>query len=203
MFTYFLPNEVPMFNKFINYLKDKISLSEEEIQLIHDVAVLKKLRRKQFLLQEGDVWKNNAFVASGLLRTFSVDDKGQEHILNFAPENYWTGDRESLANGTPSRFYIEAIEDAEVVLITKENFDRLCRQIPQLNEFINAVLHRSFLVSQSRIHDNISLSAEEKFQNFLNKFPAIAQRIPQHMIASYLGVTPETLTRIKRKFAKG
>ena len=192
-----------MFDIFISYLKNKISLSEDEVALIRAGATLKKLRRRQYLLQEGEIWKYNAFVASGFLRAFSIDDKGQEHILNFAPENHWTGDRESLTNRTPSHLNIDAVEDSEVVLITKDNFDRLCQQIPQLNDFINAILHKSFLVSQRRIHDIISLSADEKYQNFLERFPVIAQRVPQHMIASYIGVTPETLTRIRRKSAKG
>ncbi|MCF6404520.1 Crp/Fnr family transcriptional regulator [Chitinophaga filiformis] len=191
-----------MFDAFIQYLRDKITLSEEEVEMIRSVGILKKLRKRQFLLQEGDVWRYNAFVAKGLLKTFSIDSKGQEHIMNFSPENYWTGDRESLMNETPSRFNIDAIEDAEVILIAKENFETLCQKIPQLNNLVNAILQKSFIVSQSRIHANISLSAEEKYQNFLDKFPFIASRVPQHMIASYIGITPETLTRIRRNAAK-
>ena len=191
-----------MFDTFLKYLQDKITLSDEEVELIRSVSILKKLRKRQFLLQEGDVWRYNAFVCSGFLKTFSIDDKGQEHIMNFSPENYWTGDRESLATGNPSRFNIDAIEDAEIILITKENFESICQQIPQLNNLANAILQKSFIVSQNRIHANISLSAEEKYQNFLVKFPSIANRVPQHMIASYIGITPETLTRIRRNAVK-
>lgn len=103
--------------------------------------------------------------------------------------------------GKPSRFNIEAIEDTDVVLITKENFDLLCRNIPQLNDLVNAILHKSFVVSQDRIHAGISLSAEEKYEKFLSQYPQIASRVPQHMIASYIGITPETLTRIRRNNA--
>lgn len=191
-----------MFAAFQKYLTDKIALSEDEIAAIADVATVKKLRKKQYLLQEGDVWKYNAFVCRGFLKTFSVDNNGIEHILNFSPENYWTGDRESLTNGTPSRLNIDAIEDSEVLLIKKEEFEVLCQQIPQFNNLINNILHKSFLVSQSRILANISLSAEEKYQQFLEKYPAIANRIPQHMIASYIGITPETLTRIRKNALK-
>jgi len=187
-----------MIDFFIKYLQDKITLSGEEVEMIRAVAIQKKLRRKQYLLQEGNIWKYNAFVCSGFLKTFSVDDKGQEHIMNFSPENYWTGDRASLMSGTPARFNIDAIEDSEVILIEKINFENLCKNIPQLNDLGNAILERSFIVSQDRIHANISLSAEEKYQNFLKKFSTIANRIPQHMIASYIGITPETLTRIRR-----
>ena len=190
------------FDTFLKYLQDKITLSDEEVELIRSVSISKKLRKRQFLLQEGDVWRYNAFVCSGFLKTFSIDDKGQEHIMNFSPENYWTGDRESLATGNPSRFNIDAIEDAEIILITKENFESICQQIPQLNNLANAILQKSFIVSQNRIHANISLSAEEKYQNFLVKFPSITNRVPQHMIASYIGITPETLTRIRRNAVK-
>lgn len=192
-----------MFDAFLRYLQDKITLSNEEVELIRSVSILKKLRKRQYLLQEGDLWRHNAFVCSGFLRTFSIDSKGQEHIMNFAPENYWTGDRESLASGDPSRFNIDAIEDSEIVLISKANFESICQQIPQLNNLVNAILHKSFIVSQNRIHDNISLSAEEKYQNFLMKFPSIINRVPQHMIASYIGITPETLTRIKKHTLRG
>ncbi|MBC7847432.1 MAG: Crp/Fnr family transcriptional regulator [Flavobacterium sp.] len=191
-----------MFDTFIKYLQDKIKLSAEEIELIRSISILKKLRKRQYLLLEGDVWRYNAFISSGFLKTFSIDSKGQEHIMNFAPESYWIGDRESLATGNPSRFNIDAIEDSEVILITKENFESICQKIPQLDNLVNAILQKSFIVSQNRIHANISLSAEEKYQNFMETFPSLIHRMPQHMIASYIGITPETLTRIKKNGLK-
>lgn len=187
-----------MLDVFIKYLRDKITLTDDEVEMIGAVAIQKRLRKKQFLLQEGEIWKYNAFVCRGFLKAFSVDAKGEEHIINFAPENYWTGDRESLMNGTPAKLNIDAIEDTEVILIEKVNFETLCFKIPALNNLVNAILQKSFIVSQNRIQATISLSAEDKYQYFMDKFPAIANRIPQHMIASYIGVTPETLTRIRR-----
>lgn len=186
----------------IQYLEDKITLSPAEAALIRSVCTVKKIRKKQYLLQEGDVWKYHAFVAEGFLRTFSIDDKGNEHIMNFSPENHWSGDRASLSSGSPSKFCIEAIEDTSIILITDQHFRELCTRIPQLNNLVNAIIQKSFIVSQDRIHANISLSAEEKYLYFLEKFPTIANRIPQHMIASYIGVTPETLTRIRRNNVK-
>lgn len=191
-----------MFDNFKDYLEDKITLSEHEIELIRNVSILKKLRKRQYLLQEGDVWKYNAFICSGLVKTFSIDQKGQEHIMNFSPENYWTGDRESLTTGNPSDFNIVALEDSEIILIEKENFDAICKQIPQFYNMANEILHRSFLASQKRIHDNISLSIEEKYRNFIHKYPSVSNRIPQHMIASYLGISAETLSRIRAQSAK-
>lgn len=191
-----------MFEIFLNYLTDKIELSDSEIQLIEGFCKPKKLRKKQFLCQEGEVWHHNAFICRGLVKTFSIAENGTEHIINFAPENYWTGDRESLINGTPSRLNIDAIEPTELILIEKSDFEKLCAEIPQLNQMVNQIIQKSFIVSQDRILANISFTAEEKYQNFLEKYPHIVNRIPQHMIASYIGITPETLTRLRRNMIK-
>ncbi|UOQ54886.1 Crp/Fnr family transcriptional regulator [Hymenobacter cellulosivorans] len=187
-----------MFELFANYLRSKATFTAEEIAQIEAVTTIKRLRKRQFLLQEGEVWNYNAFVADGCLRTYSVDTKGAEHILTFAVENWWIGDLQSLASGLPARFNIDAIEDSVVLLIRKEEFDRLCQAIPALQQLVNALLHRSFLAQQNRIHTTISYSAEEKYRIFLQEFPVFARRIPQHMVASYLGMTTETLSRIRR-----
>ena len=191
-----------MFEVFKKYINEKSYISEDDLNEILSYATIKKLRRRQFLLQEGDIWRFNAFVCSGFVRTYSIDDKGTEHIMNFSPENYWTGDRESLTNETPSKFNIEALENAEILLIKKEDFEMLCKKIPLLNNLVNNILHKSFITSQSRIHSNISLSSEEKYNNFVSKFPTIANRVPQHMIASYIGISPETLSRIRSQANK-
>lgn len=191
-----------MFDIFLKYLTDKIALSEQEIQLIESVCTSKKLRKKQFLLQEGEVWHYNAFICRGLVKTFSIAENGTEHIMSFAPENYWTGDRESLINGTPSRLNIDAIEPTELIIIEKSDFEKICADIPQLNQLMNQIIQKSFIVSQNRILANISFTAEEKYQNFLEKYPHIVNRIPQHMIASFIGITPETLTRLRRNRIK-
>lgn len=187
-----------MFEIFRKYISEKALLTDEEFKAIEAVSRDKKLRRRQYLLQEGDIWKLNAFVCKGLLRSYTVDSKATEHIMQFAPENHWTGDRESLMTGNPSRYNIDAIEDSELILIGKQDFDRLCKSIPALNDVVNTVLQKSFIVSQERIHANITYSAEEKYQNFLHRFPNIINRVPQHMIASYLGISAETLSRVRK-----
>jgi CRP-like cAMP-binding protein len=191
-----------MFESFKNYILQRNAISEPDLLKIEAVCQYKKLRKKQYLLQEGDVWKYNAFIVKGCLRTFHVDDKGNEHILNFAIENWWTGDRESLHSGKPSIYNIEALEDAEVILITKPDFDQLCQDIPPFNDMINAILQKSFIASQGRIQNFLSLSAEEKYLNFMEKYPQLALRVPQGMIASYLGITPETLSRVRKNKLK-
>lgn len=192
-----------MFETFKKYILEKGAVPVADLLKIEAVCQYKKLRKRQYLLQEGDVWKYNAFIVKGCVRTYSVDEKGNEHILNFAIENWWTGDRESLQNGTPSAYNIEALEDSEVILIAKADFDQLCADIPAFNNIINGILEKSFIASQSRIQTFLSLGAEEKYLKFLEKYPDLAMRVPQGMIASYLGITPETLSRVRKQSAKG
>lgn len=191
-----------MIDVFLKYLSGKFLLSEEESAAFSRFCTIKKLRRRQYLLQQGDVWQKNAFVAKGVLRTYRVDEKGTEHIMQFSIENWWAGDRQSYHSGLPSAFNIEALEDAEIVLIPKADFDRLQIEIPKFGEFTRALLERSFIASQNRIHASISYSAEEKYADFTKTYPDITNRIPQHMIASYLGISPETLSRIRNQIAK-
>jgi CRP-like cAMP-binding protein len=191
-----------MLQNFHQYITKKVFLTDQELGAIEAVCTVRKLRKKQYLLQEGDVWQFNAFVSEGCMRTYRVDDKGYEHILQFSPEKYWTGDRESLLSGTPSRYNIDAIEDSEIVLIVKDDFENLCSRIEAFNRMVNVILQRSFNTAQNRIHSVISLSAEEKYLHFINTRPDLANRVPQSMIASYLGISPETLSRVRNKVSK-
>ena len=191
-----------MFEIFRKYVEGRISLTEEQYGRLESLCIIKKLRKKQYLLQEGDTWKYHAFIAKGCMRTYSIDEKGLEHIIYFGIENWWIGDKESLMFNQPSKYNIDAVEDSEVVLFTDPNFNLACKEIPAFNDMINNILQRSFANSQSRIQAAISYTAEEKYLNFLNKYPGFATRIPQSMIASYLGITPETLSRVRSLSAK-
>ncbi|HEY0653346.1 MAG TPA: Crp/Fnr family transcriptional regulator [Chryseosolibacter sp.] len=191
-----------MLEPFHQYIKSKVALTTDDLKTIDAVCVVKKLRKNQYLLQQGDVWQFNAFVSKGCMRVYRIDENGKEHILQFCPENYWTGDRESLLSGTPARSNIDAIEDSEVVLIRKDDFDNLRIQLEPFNRMVNTILERSFSASQNRIHVSISYTAEEKYLNFITTYPDLANRIPQSMIASYLGISPETLSRVRNKVSR-
>jgi CRP-like cAMP-binding protein len=191
-----------MFDVFQQYISRQTTITDQEFDLIQSVSTLKKLRKRQFLLQEGDTWQNNAFVCKGCVRTYRIDSKGLEHILNFAIEGWWTGDREALLTGNPAKSTIDVLEDSVILLINKENFEMLCHKIPAFNELVNTILERSFVASQNRIHANISFTAEEKYVNFIKTYPTIYNRVPQHMIASFLGLTPEMLSRVRSKAAR-
>jgi len=191
-----------VYDTFQLYLDRKIELTNDEKELIRSVSILKKLRKKQYLLQEGDVWKYHAFISRGCMRMYAVDDKGIEHIIYFGVENWWIGDRESLLNQTRSQLNIDAIEDCEVVLFTDPNFEMICSKIPAFRDMIHAIISKSLNVNQNRILSGISKSAEEKYLDFIQKYADFAMRIPQAMIASYLGIKPETLSRIRKGITK-
>lgn len=188
-----------MFEVFKAYVLRHAEVSEEEFAAIERVARVKKLRKKQYLLQDGDVCRDHCFITGGLLRTYSVDDKGNEHIIRFAAKDWWISDRESLLTGQPSRFNIDAIEDSTVLLFSKPQMDELMDHLPGFSKMINNILNKSFITSQNRIHEAISSSAEEKYHNFVSRYPDYALRVPQSMIASYLGIAPETLSRLRSK----
>ena len=187
---------------FKSYLESRMSLSGTQYEWIWSNCAVRRLRKKQYLLQQGDIWKSNAFVCKGLLRTYSIDEMGIEHVISFAMENWWTGDREALMSGKPSRFNIDAIEDSELVLIEKQRIETICKEIPGFNEMANDIIQRNFIASQIRIHESISSTIEEKYQSFVQRYPSFALRVPQSMIASYLGITRETLSRVRHRTAK-
>lgn len=188
-----------MFQVFKAYVLRHATVSEEEFALLESVAKPKKLRKRQYLLQEGDICHHHCFITKGMLRTYAVDDKGNEHIIRFAMEDWWISDRESLMSGNPSKFNIDAIEDAEVLLFEKTAMDTLMEKLPAFKKMISEILDKSFITSQNRIHEAISSTAEEKYHNFVQRYPAFALRVPQAMIASYLGIKPETLSRLRNK----
>lgn len=192
-----------MFDIFHNYILAKTNnrhpLSEKELAWIQSVFVPKKLRKKQYLLQEGEINKFHCFVCKGCLRMYRVDEKGQEHIFQFAIENWWTGDRESMISGNPSKYNIEALEDSELLMISRSDMDEISEKIPAIKLMVQNIQQNNVIATQNRIHAAISYTAEEKYLNFVKTYPDIIQRVPQQMIASYLGITRETLSRIRKQ----
>jgi CRP-like cAMP-binding protein len=191
-----------MFESFANYLRENAGLTSDELKQIEEVALVKRLRKRQYLLQEGNTSNYNCFVAKGCLRLYRVSDDGSEHILRFAVENWWMADYESYNSGRPSKNNIDALEDSELVLIQKEALDALCKSIPKLGAFKEQLEARSYNASQNRVLSMISETAEQKYENFMSTCPQIARRIPLHMIASFLGVSRETLSRVRQQYAR-
>lgn len=179
-------------------ISDVISVSREEFDYFKSLFVPKKLRKKQYLLQEGDVSKYQAFVEKGMLKSYTVDEKGTEHILQFASEGWWMADLSSYLTNEPSVMNIDALEDAELLLLTKDSWDQAMKKIPALEHYFRIIIQNHLVATQKRLLQSLSETAEEKYHRFLATYPECAQRMPQHMIASYLGVTRETLSRIRK-----
>jgi CRP-like cAMP-binding protein len=190
-----------MFAYFRRYLRDKISLTETELARIESLAIPKRMHRKQYLLREGDLCRHYTFVSNGCLKLFRIGEQGTEHIMRFAIENWWVCDRESLLTGDPAKCNIQALEDCEILLWTKENFRRLQTEMPAYRDMQERLIEGFLVATMNRVYDNISLTAEEKYQQFLHMYPSVHNRVPLHMIASYLGVSRETLSRIRIQYA--
>ena len=178
--------------------KSGIGLNDDQKTLIEAKFRVKKLRKKQYLQQEGDICKYMSFVVKGSARMFSVDEKGHEHIIQLGIENWWLGDYESYMLQTPSKFHVEVLEDTLLLIVSKEGIQQLVESIPAVAEAIKAIDKRSIIATQHRIHAAISLSAEERFEMLIKTYPDFLQRFPQGMIASYLGISAETLSRLKK-----
>jgi len=153
------------------------------------------------LLQEGDICRHENFVVQGCLRTYHIDSKGQEHIVQFAVEDWWIGDMYSFLTQKPSRYAIDALEDSVVLSIEKKSMDELYIKVPKFEKFYRHLLQNAFIALQERITSNISGTGEERYRQFQLKYSKIEERVPQRMIASFLGLTPESLSRIRRQFA--
>jgi CRP-like cAMP-binding protein len=194
-----------MLTPLINYINQQsgVPLSEQDIELLHQAFISKKYRKRQFLLQEGEVCKYIAFIVKGATRQYSVDDKGAEHVLNLAIENWWTSDRESFHNGTPSIYNIDAWEETDVLLLRKANgwYDKV-NAIPAFCEMRKKLDDTHHMATQRRLHSSFNYTAEYRYEELLQKYPEFLQRFPQHIIASYLGVTKETLSRIRNGAVK-
>ena len=188
----------------INHINSYIStpLTTDEIEVIGNNLIHKKLKKRQFFLQEGQVCKYSAFIVKGAMRQYTVDDKGVEHIVRLSIENWWAVDRESFVMLTPSVYNIDAWEDTEVLLTTYSDSLAVFNKIPRLTEWTRKLDENHAFAAQRRLSASISFSAEKRYFDFTNAYPEFLQRFPQHMIASYLGITPETLSRVKKQMTK-
>lgn len=184
------------------YLEARASFTEEEMGFVESMFAPKTLRAGDFLQRAGSVAKFTAFVAKGCLRSYVIDDKGKEHIIKFAPETWWLADVISMTAQTPSQYFIDAIENSEVLLIEPSAHDHLVETIPGFAEAFHKSLQKHAAAKDARIVSSMSASARERYLEFLKTYPSIVARVPQWMIASYLGVSPETVSRIRKKLAQ-
>ncbi|MBA0885042.1 Crp/Fnr family transcriptional regulator [Flavobacterium undicola] len=179
-----------------------LPLTSEEKALITNAFQPKKIRKKQYFLQEGDICKYTGFITKGAMRQYSIDDKGGEHIVHLYIENYWANDRESFTMLTPSKYNIDAWEDTDLLLITRADMLDLMEKIPALVEMVRLMDERNAIANQRRLNSTLSNTAEKRYEEFVLNHPQFLQRFPQHLIASSLGITKETLSRIRKQAIK-
>ena len=179
-----------------------LPLTSDEEALIVATFQPKKLRKKQYFLEEGNVCKYVGFIVKGAMRQYSVDDKGVEHIIQLFIENWWASDRESAVMFTPSKYNIDAWEDTELLIATVADMLDLIGKIPSFGQMTRLMDQRSFIASQRRLNSTISNPAEKRYEEFADNHPQFIQRFPQHLIASFLGITKETLSRIRKQGMK-
>ncbi|WP_242917154.1 Crp/Fnr family transcriptional regulator [Pontibacter liquoris] len=189
-----------MYDLFFQKFNDKVPLTAAEQEQIKAYLTPKKLRKRQYLLQEEDVCKAIAFVEKGALREYAIEN-GSEHVIQFAIEGWIISDLFSFLTGEPATYNIDALEDAELVLITKTAHEELLKKQPKYETYIRLLITGAYIALQRRLTSNISLPAEERYTRFTETYPDIVQRVPQHMIASYIGLSPETLSRVRKKMA--
>ncbi len=186
----------------IDYFEKLLPLSDEEKSAVEEYFKIRKVKRRQFILQEGDVCNQTTFIVEGCFRTYMVDKKGKEHNLQFAVENWWIGDIGSFHSGKPGRLYIEAIENAVILQCNKEDQLKLFVNYPKFNRIFRVLAENAMVSMQNRILQNISSSAEERYLDFVKRYPDFFNRISNVQIASYLGVTPEFLSAIRKKIVE-
>jgi CRP-like cAMP-binding protein len=191
-----------MFQLLLEHINKRVRLTNEEFETISKFFIPKKLRKKQFLLNEGEVCRNIGFVNSGCLRQYRIDSKGSEHIIQFAIKDWWVSDLHSFLSGNPATDNIDALKDTEVLLLERSAREELLNACPKMEKFFRILIEANHVATNQRIVDSLSTTAEERYQKFIKTYPELFEQIPQNQIASYLGITPQSLSRIRKKLVQ-
>ncbi|WP_299110919.1 Crp/Fnr family transcriptional regulator [uncultured Winogradskyella sp.] len=178
-----------------------ITLSKKELESFCSLFNQKEVRKKHFLMQEGEICKFEGFVTKGLFRVYHIDSNGFEQVLYFAKENWWITDIDSFTNEKPSQLYIQALEDSEVLLISKKDKEFAYNNIPKIEKLFRVMTQKTHIALQRRIIDNLSKTADRRYIDFIEKYPNLFQRLTNLQIAAYLGISHEFLSKIRRKIA--
>lgn len=188
----------PLLQHFQAYLP----LTEAECAMISERATQRNIKRRQMILQEGLPCRHYTFVVEGCFRMYAIDDKGTEHNIQFAAENDWIADIGSFHSGKPSRVFIEAIEASEIIQIEQQDLYFLYLHVPKLDRIFKVIIENKFVELQNRVLQNISSTAQQRYLSFLEQYPNLSRRLPNIQIASYLGITPEFLSKIRKDLSE-
>lgn len=185
----------------ISHIQNKVDLPEEQKKKIESFFAPKKLRKKQYLLQEGEICKCLSFVSKGLLKSYVLDEKGNERINMFAFEGWWISDFNSFIHQEKAILNIDAVEESEVLMISLEDYEKMMLEIPVMDRYFRILYQNSLVTKDYRLMVSNSFTAEEKYMQFAQRNPEIIKRVPHNLIASYLGLAPETVSRIRKKWS--
>lgn len=191
-----------MFQEIDQFVSKYITLTEEQTEFFHSLLKHRVVKKKNFLLQEGEICDFEAFILKGCIRSYYLDKEGVETILLFAVEEWWVSDLTSFSERKPSNLFIETVEDSELLSIDYKNKSLLFEKVPAFERMFRLLVQRSLSVLQQRFYASVSQTAEERYLHFLEKYPLIAQRVPQHQIARYIGVSPEFLSKVRSTLYK-
>jgi len=188
-----------MYPEILAHIKRYVQLSPQEEELLCSKLEIQKFKKKQYILEPGKHCAGNYFIVKGLVRQYYVNSKLNEQIVQFGLESWWIADQDSLLNHIPSTVYIQTIEATEVLLLSEKNRILLFEQIPKLESYFRVMMQKAFIAAQRRIGFIFNQSDEERYRYFTGLFPDFIQRVPQYMLASYLGFTPQFLSRLRAK----
>lgn len=192
-----------MYTALFRHIERHITLSEQDRAYFQSLMKPRRLRKKQYLLQAGDVSRVDSYVVQGCLRAYEVDGQGREHILQFAVEDWWIGDMYSFLSGEPSQLNIDCLEDCTVVQISRTALEELYHKVPAFERYFRIMVQNAFIAGQQRMLSVLKETAKERYLAFLRKYPAIDQRVPDYQVASFLGITPQSLSRIRKSILQG
>jgi CRP-like cAMP-binding protein len=191
-----------MYEKIYENIHKRIQLTDAEFNHFKTFLQLKSYKKKEFLLKSGEISKQFAYVLKGGFRTYSIDKTGEEHILQFSLEDWWVNDAYSALTQKPSTLFIEALEDTDIYSIDNQELERLYAEIPKFERYFRILAQNRFIALQERINGELSASAEERYLDLLNRYPTLPQRVPQQYIASFLGIQPPSLSRIRKQLSE-
>jgi CRP-like cAMP-binding protein len=190
-----------MLSIFKDYLQKKVAITDEQFSLISDKLKIKTFEKGEMILMKGEVSSHVYFVLDGLLRSYSIDSKGKTHIIQFAPEQWWLSERNGILFNEESEFFLDAIENTKAIVLPKDFITESAKIVPCMYELNASMLNNAIRFMQKRINMLLSATAEERYLNFIKLYPNLTLRVPQWMIASYLGITPESLSRVRKDLA--
>ena len=191
-----------MYDRLYAYFERSFSLTDDDKGVVRSVVSPMVIKKGDFLQRQGEVARLGAFVTKGFLRSYVIDNKGKEHIIQFAPENWWISDKLGMTKDAPATYFIDAIEDSDLLITDLHGHLTMMEQISGYAESFHKGMQKRTSAKDIRIVHSLTATAEERYNDFLATYPSIAQRVPQHMLASYLGITPETLSRIRKLQSK-